>query len=386
VDRHPIVPRRIATILVAFGFVCVGAPTGARTLGFEERVAAQKAIEQVYWNHRIWPKGNPGPKPPLSAVLSDEQIRARVEDAHAKSNALETLWQQPISHDEIQAEMDRMAAETRAPEILQELFDALGDDPDVIAEALARPNLADERIRKAYARDPRFHGELVRKAEAALAAGRGVAGMKAMGGEYQEMTWKRHTADAEEFAMGIDGAFRLDAREWEAELARLARTIGGDSRALASRGVGGLEETDEAFVVSAVLAQADDFVTTATVTWPKTSFDVWWGTKASTSPDEVIAEDGGYRLPGVQSAVCNYDTWGPPTSITGSVPSSRQGHTAIWTGAEMIIWGGWVAGGGATDTGGRYNPATNTWGAPRRRSERSRPRATTTRRCGPVRR
>src|SRR5580765_320675 len=63
-------------------FVCVGASASAsaRNLTLEDRLAAQKAIEQVYWNHRVWPTENPGAKPPLSAVMPDSAIRAKVED------------------------------------------------------------------------------------------------------------------------------------------------------------------------------------------------------------------------------------------------------------------------------------------------------------------
>jgi len=43
------------------------------------------------------------------------------------------------------------------------------------------------------------------------------------------------------------------------------------------------------------------------------------------------------------------------------VPSARFGHTAIWTGSEMIIWGGYN--GFRLADGGRYNPALNTWTA-----------------------
>ena len=32
----------------------------ARTLTFDQRIAAQRAIEQVYWNHRAWPVGESG--------------------------------------------------------------------------------------------------------------------------------------------------------------------------------------------------------------------------------------------------------------------------------------------------------------------------------------
>ena len=48
-----------------------------------------------------------------------------------------------------------------------------------------------------------------------------------------------------------------------------------------------------------------------------------------------------------------------PTSTT-SAPSGRRGHTAVWTGTEMIVWGG-VSGVTPRGDGARYDPATDTW-------------------------
>ena len=120
------------------------APSNAsqRTLTFEERVSYQRAIEEVYWRHRIWPKERPDPKPSLDAVMSQKQLEKKVADNLRNSQALENYWQRPITADQLQAEMDRMAKHTRQPEVLQELFEALGNDPFVIAECLARPILA----------------------------------------------------------------------------------------------------------------------------------------------------------------------------------------------------------------------------------------------------
>ena len=42
--------------------------------------------------------------------------------------------------------MDRMAKHTKQPEVLRELFKALGNDPFVIAECLARPALAERNL------------------------------------------------------------------------------------------------------------------------------------------------------------------------------------------------------------------------------------------------
>ena len=100
-----------------------------RTLTFAERVAYQRTIEDVYWRHRIWPKENRNPKPPLDAVMSQARVQAKVTDHLRKSQALEDYWQRPITAEQLQAEMDRMAKHTKKLEVLRELFESLGDDP-----------------------------------------------------------------------------------------------------------------------------------------------------------------------------------------------------------------------------------------------------------------
>src|SRR5262245_38647704 len=49
------------------------------------------------------------------------------------------------------------------------------------------------------------------------------------------------------------------------------------------------------------------------------------------------------------------------TVSTAGAPTNRVSHTAIWTGAEMIIWGG--ANGAELNDGARYNPSANSWTA-----------------------
>ena len=62
-------------------FLRPDAPANAsqRTLSFEERVSYQRAIEDVYWRHRIWPKERPDPKPSLDAVMSQAQLEKKVK-------------------------------------------------------------------------------------------------------------------------------------------------------------------------------------------------------------------------------------------------------------------------------------------------------------------
>ncbi len=58
------------------------------------------------------------------------------------------------------------------------------------------------------------------------------------------------------------------------------------------------------------------------------------------------------------------DTWVATSLI--NAPTKRQAHTAVWTGTEMIIWGGTNSLDGPFtywNVGGRYNPTTDSWAA-----------------------
>src|SRR6267378_3217040 len=148
----------VGTVMTFFG---AEAPTKVlpRTLSFAERVAYQRAIEDVYWRHRIWPKENPNPKPSLDAVMSQGQLENKVASYLHDSLVLQDNWQKPITAEQLQAEMDRMTRDTKQPEVLRELFDALRNDPAVIAECLARPTLAERLIADFSAQDKTRHVE-----------------------------------------------------------------------------------------------------------------------------------------------------------------------------------------------------------------------------------
>ena len=251
--RYVIARVVIALVLVSVGgYLILGGRLFAsfsaghvsnRTLSFADRVTYQRAIEEVFWRHRIWPKENSGPKPSLDAVISRTQLEAKVRDYLRESQDLENSWQRPLTAEQLQAEMERMAQHTRRPEVLRELFEALGNDPFVIAQCLARPALSQRLI-----------------------------------------------TDFSSDDQGLSDSARGKAGEQMATM-------------------------------------------TAAATFP-------------------------YALPTISGEVkgCMDDTWTP----TAWVPPSRLYHTAVWTGSEMIVWGG---SDGSNDlyTGGRYNPSTDTW-------------------------
>jgi N-acetylneuraminic acid mutarotase len=86
-------------------------------------------------------------------------------------------------------------------------------------------------------------------------------------------------------------------------------------------------------------------------TWTGKEMIIWGGSYVFI--DTHYLNTGGRYNP-------NTDSW-TATSITDA-PEARTTHTAVWTGNEMIVWGG-QAGliGHYFDTGGRYDPSTDTW-------------------------
>jgi N-acetylneuraminic acid mutarotase len=387
-----------------------------RTLTFAERIGYQRAIEDVCWRHRIWPKANAAPKPPLDKVMSQAQIERKVEDYLRDSQALEDYWQRPITPEQLQAEMERMASHTKQPGVLHELFAALGNDPFVIAECLARPVLAERLLTELYAHDPRFHGELKRRAEAELRAHGSVRQMKQTSGMYTEIELVKSDSAYEQDSGSAERGVKLTSREWDESVGKLAEQFrGSPQREAAAFGVrrysaafesadmsaqskkpaadkdetlpvgklSPLQEDDAHYYAVAVMKKGKDRLKLATLAWLKEPLRSWLAKAEAQVPVTMAAVGSNYyTLPVIgrplvnskPSGTCTDDTW-TPTSLNGA-PDAREQHTAVWTGSEMIVWGGlnYTFQSPYLNTGGRYNPSTDSWtatstfGAPARRA------------------
>src|SRR5207253_708648 len=177
------------------------------------------------------------------AMMSQATIEKKVQDYLRNSEFLEQSWQKPITPEQLQAEMDRMAQHTKQPEVLRELFAALSNDPFVIAECLARPVL--------------------------------------------------------------------------------------------------LERSQ-----------------LATVEWRKEPFESGRGRAENETPKVAGAASANYTLPAIpdQLSGCIDDSW--TATNTTNAPTGRLDHTAVWTGSEMIVWGGFDDIFTVENRGGRNKPST----------------------------
>ena len=85
-----------------------------------------------------------------------------------------------------------------------------------------------------------------------------------------------------------------------------------------------------------------------TAVWTGERMIVWGGRDL---PADSPLNDGAIYHPGS-------DSWAG--IAPHGAPQARTLHTAVWTGTEMIVWGG-DSSGNLLNTGARYNPATGIW-------------------------
>src|SRR4029078_4793402 len=123
-----VVSLMLAGTLLGFFHPRPEAKVSKKNLTFAERVAYQRAIEEVYWRHRIWPEERLDPKPPLDSVMSQAQLEKKVGAYLRDSEVLHHSQDAQITAEKLQAEMDRMASHTREPDVLREIFNALSNN------------------------------------------------------------------------------------------------------------------------------------------------------------------------------------------------------------------------------------------------------------------
>jgi N-acetylneuraminic acid mutarotase len=310
----------VLVIMVNYSYL-EAAPKRALTL--QERIACTESIEKIYWNHRIWPKENPQPKPSFESLITKDEMKAQTIDTLQKSEALLKIWKKPITAEQLQAEMNRIAFNTHQPDLLKELWSALNNDPHLIAECMVRPVLVDRLIREAYASDESIREQLKRKA---------MENSEAYADVPFETWWKDAKAQIPQMIKESLHDFRLPDVTIDSCAEEAWNIISPQNYSDANG------QNITTFIPGQRKAH--------TSVWTGVEMIIWGGMYGKT-----YINTGGKYLPAI-------DAWIETSLVRAPFP--RVGHTAVWTGTEMIIWGGWNRE-YYYDTGGRYNPMNNTW-------------------------
>lgn len=133
----------------------------ARAENFDALCADRAAVERVYYQHRL------GTKPPFEQVLPRQALERMVRQDQLKETVLKSVYGVKVTAAMVEAEVARINATTRAPDILAELKAALSNDPQRFGETVARPILVERLLRGRFENDDVQHAAARRESEAA---------------------------------------------------------------------------------------------------------------------------------------------------------------------------------------------------------------------------
>jgi hypothetical protein len=349
----------------------------AHELTFEDRVKAQEAIDRVYYAAM-------GGTKPIGEVVPRERLEAKVRDYLKKTVALERFWRTPVTRAALRRELEQMSRDTIMPDRLRELYAALGNEGFLAEECLARPALVNRLVGNFFAFDETIHGDARRMAEAMRDGLEGShAGSNSLAAQRTELLLRcvdetGEQAAEEEATRPLGGPTApeqvdLTPEGFERAIVALPGTPGQ---------AGEVREEATAFIFDVVVEAQPGTIRLVRYSVPKVRWEDWWR-EASAGIDETAIQAASAEVrveeppppPATKTLFCDpAGTW--DNGMINDLPDPRGAHTAVWTGEEMIVWGG------HDDvysfaTGGRYDPATDTWrrtsvvGAPFSRSGHS---------------
>ena len=318
----------------------------------DQLVACQLELKRYDWSKTIWPAAQLKPKPDFAAVVNEQQVRQLVMAGIYKQTVLAEWFNIRIDAALLQHDINRMMRHSKDPQALRGLFAVLGDDPATIAHCLSRPYLVDSKLRQSFAQAADIHQGVRLLAQREIDSFRKQA---AKTRNSRMLTYLLDSAnDLDEQASYGHHVVTLDALEFDATISRIHLQAGS------------LQEHRKHFSYHQVVAESADSLTIEVLTWQKQSLDqwlkktvinltVWLPDLRQLKPLDKHDSPNAFFNNG-RAAPVEPDSW----EHNFKVPAERSAHTAVWTGTEMIIWGGGI-GGIELNTGGRYNPATDSW-------------------------
>jgi len=125
--------------------------------------ADRAAMERVYHVHRL------GTKQPFDQAMPPDLLEKLVRQELKKESVLRNAYGVEITQAMVEAEVKRIQATTRAPEVLAEIQHALGDDAARFARTMARPILVERELRHRFDNDDKLHAAQRKDAEQARA-------------------------------------------------------------------------------------------------------------------------------------------------------------------------------------------------------------------------
>ncbi len=305
-------------------------------------------LQEYKWNKNHKAKDNITSGRTFKEAYSIDVIRQQVLDNLKMQFVLYEEFNTEITAEMLQFDIERMAHSTKDAESLKVVFAMFNNDVNTIAQCLSRPILVRQKIQSNYDFNSGIHKNTKDRAQIELQAY--LEGSSIDGSELQKnnITFIIKHDDFEKEIISNDTVepyIELSKDEFEVKRQQLSSNT--------------LQEKDYGFIFSEFIEQSADRIKVKTLTWPKISFNLWieqqkdtlYSTESQYLTFTLPKITGSNNIPIIKAGVAG-DYW----ASYGYIPSARALHSTVWTGSEMIVWGG-----SGLNTGGRYDPITDNW-------------------------
>lgn len=316
-------------------------------------VRCKTKLDELKWTYNLWPKENKTPKPTFSEIVNPELIRYSILENLKMEAVLLDTFNFEVTPEMLQHDLDRMASNTKDPKRLKELFAVLNNDSMSIVQCVSKPYLVLNKLGSQYSFNNTVHTKIKFKAINELYQYHNSSNSKEMGITSYYLTYKL----VEEVTKAEPSQIINDELLFEVNIEEFNKKVNLVSKPY-------LKEEDTAFVYYEILEKTNSILRLKSLIWPKVSLQDWLKTLNSTYHIS-LPKQSDYRIPKINNSHTHIepksnlkDTWVTSVSVDAP-PSAREFHTAVWTGSEMIIWGGYDP--YYFNTGGRYDPATDSW-------------------------
>lgn len=300
------------------------------------RVQCELILKEKQWDSYIWPKNNESAKPSFDQVINSSTMRTTVLQSLKLESLLSEKFDFNITSDVLQNELDRIKSKTKDPKNLNDLFSRLNNSPNTFAECVARPALVQKLLFERFSFDQVIHRNTRIRAES-------------------ELNTNQHNSHSILYVS--DGAFeeqsnngnvhQLSVNQYDLESKR--ENINSE-----------LTETISSFYLEELIESTSNSLLIKKYHWPKQNFHQWVEEQTNyvVSSKSLNYQFNFSEVDNVpnSSEIITGDTW-----RLRSAPEIRTRHVAIWTGTEMLVWGGIDTESEPVNTGGIYNPTTDTW-------------------------
>lgn len=313
--------------------------------------ACETTIQSFKWDNQIWPKSNRQPKPAFASIVHPAEIRQKILNNLKKQAILTSDFNLDITSAMVQHDLNRMAQNSRSPQKLNQLFKLLGNDAQTITQCISRPYLVETKFSHIYTHNDEIHADVLSLAKKELKAYQTTGETKKLKASITQFSYRKEnpSQSSSKYPSELsDSVLILNVKDYSNKFKQLHHPE--------------LIETDYGFNFESVIAQSQNQIDVLSFNWPKQAESKWLDAQTDHFENKTVYYKN-LQLPTIASQSKPFDeksvmadSW-----INGeSSPIGRYGHTAIWTGTEMIVWGG-IGGNQYQNTGGRYNPVTDSW-------------------------